>query len=337
MGKNHTKHPIGPNRPITRRDFIRGTAFTIAGLSLGINIFGCEKRPAEFSPSVRKTNQNKSRVILVRNDAVMDEKHVPKQSVVEAMMDKAILSLNEEKDPIVAWKTYFKPSDTVGIKMNMMMTATHLEVVRAIVKNLHAVGVADEKIIIWDRDNAGIGYAGIENRDRHFGFNKGDISTIVTDHCTALINVPGTKVHWLAGIGVALKNWLGAVTNINTKDRFVSFALHGDSCAEVCSINAIPVIRDKCRVVIVDALRPLFHGGPQVDPKYLWDYKGLLMSTDPVAIDTVCLKILQEKRNEFRGREWQISPPAKHIYVADKKYGLGNSDWNKIELHENSD
>jgi len=58
------------------------------------------------------------------------------------------------------------------------------------------------------------------------------------------------------------------------------------------------------------------------------------MSTDPVAVDTVCLNILQEKRNEFKGREWFINPPAKHIFVADKKYGLGNSDLDKIELQE---
>lgn len=322
------------NKKVTRRDFIRGTASTLAGMALGIRIFGCGKRPPEFAPSVRvSSTQSKSLVVLMRNDAVMSTNHVPKQAVVDDMLRKGIMHLSGEKEPVMAWKRYIKPSDTVGIKMNVMMTATHLEVVRSIVKSLHAIGVADSKIIIWDRKNAGIGYDGITNRDKEFGFRH-SISRIVTDHCTALINVPGAKVHWLAGIGVALKNWLGAVTNINTKDIGVAFALHGDSCAEACSINAIPVIRDKCRLVIVDALRPLFHGGPQVDPKYLWDYNALLMSTDPVAVDTVCLKILQEKRNEYKNREWPISPPAKHIMMADRKYGLGHSNWSEIELKE---
>ena len=331
---NHLKRDNKFNRPITRRDFIRGTASAIAGLSLGVNIFGCEKRPTEYTPSIKKNaTKNKSTVVLVKSEDVLDNKHIPNQSIVDDMLNKAILSLTGEKDPIAAWKRYIRPSDTVGVKMNVMMTATHVEVVRAIVKSLQAIGVADDKIIIWDRKKAGVGYEGIVNRNRDFGFRY-SISKIVTDHCTALINVPGTKIHWLAGIGVALKNWLGAVTNINTKDIGVSFALHSDSCAEACSINAIPVIRDKCRLNVVDALRPLFHGGPQVDPKFLWDYRGLVMSTDPVAIDTVCLKILQEKRNEFKGREWPVNPPAKHIFITDKKYGLGNSDWDKIELKE---
>ena len=319
---------------LTRRDFILGTASMFSSLLLGMKIFGCGKRPPEFAPEiVDSTEKDKSLVVLVRSDDAMNGEHVPDQTVIDNMLRTAILRISGEKDPIVAWKQFIDPSDTVGIKVNMMMTATHIEVVRAIVKSLHDIGIGDSQIIIWDRKKAGIGYDGVVNRRREFGFRH-SISRIITDHCTALINVPGTKVHWLAGIGVALKNWLGAVTNINTKDIGVSFALHGDSCAEACSINAIPVIRDKCRLVVVDALRPLFHGGPQVDPKYLWDYNGLLLSTDPVAIDTVCFKILQEKRNEYKGREWSINPPAKHILVADKKYGLGNSSWSNITLQE---
>jgi len=320
------------SKPITRRDFIKGTALTIAGLSLGIDIFGCGKRPPEYTPSIRKNaTMGKSTVVLVRNGEALDEKHIPNQSIINDMVDKALIALTGEKDSIAAWKSIIKPSDTVGVKISE--NATHVEVVKAIVKSLHAIGVADQEIIVWDRKYAGLGYAGIENRNQRFGY-RNNVSRIITDRCDALITVPRTKVHWLAGITGGLKSWLGSVSGINTKDRSVAFKIHGDSCAEVCSINAIPVIRDKCRLIVVDALRPLFHGGPQVDPKFLWDYKGLLMSTDPVAVDVVCLKILQEKRNEFEGREWPINPPVKHLFVADKKYGLGNSDWNKIEVKE---
>jgi hypothetical protein len=83
---------------------------------------------------------------------------------------------------------------------------------------------------------------------------------------------------------------------------------------------------------VVDALRPLFHGGPQVNPQYLWNYGGLVLGTDPVAVDTVCLKIIQGKRNEFNEEPWPLSPPPKHIVVADEKYKLGTSDPSKIEV-----
>ena len=82
----------------------------------------------------------------------------------------------------------------------------------------------------------------------------------------------------------------------------------------------------------MEAFRPLFHGGPQVDPKYLWDYKGLFVSEDPVAVDIVCAKMLQAKRDEYRGESWPIEPPIKHLMIADSKYHLGTSDFSKIEL-----
>jgi uncharacterized protein (DUF362 family) len=323
------------NYPITRRDFIKGTVSALLGMSVGAGILGCEGRPLGFIPATRvSTDKSKSTVVLVRNEKALDQMHVPVQPIIDEMVSDAIQNLASDRDAIKAWKRFIKPSDTVGIKTNDMMVATHLEVVEAIVKNLHAIGVADERIIIWDQHKAGVGFSGIRNRNRRFGFNRFKISKIVTEHCTALINVPGVKTHCLAGVSVALKNWVGAVTNINTKDLLVTYPIHGDCCAEVCSINAMPVIRDKCRLIIADALRPLFHGGPQPDPKYMWDYKGLLMSTDPVAIDIVALKIVQEKRNQYKGRDWPISPPAKHVQVADHKYGLGNSDWDWVELTE---
>ena len=330
--RDHLKNGSKFVKPITRRDFLKGTAFTIAGLSLGVDIFGCGKRPPEYTPSIRGNSlKNKSTVVLVRSDEVLNESHVPNQPVIDTMVNRAITSLAGEKDPVAAWKNFIKPSDTVGVKISEK--ATHLEIVKTVVRSLQSIGVADQRIIVWDRKYAGVGYAGIEDRSQRFGY-RDNISRIITDRCTALITIPRTKVHWLAGITGGVKSWLGSVTGINTEDQSVAFAIHGDSCAEVCSINAIPVIRDKCRLIVVDVLRPLFHGGPQVDPKFLWDYRGLLMSTDPVAVDTVCLKILQEKRNEFKGMDWPISPPAKHISVADKKYGLGNSDWDLIELRE---
>ncbi len=84
--------------------------------------------------------------------------------------------------------------------------------------------------------------------------------------------------------------------------------------------------------MVVDALRPLCHGGPQVDPRYVWPYKGLLIGTDPVAVDSVGLKIVQGRREQMRGRNWPLSPPPKHIAVAAEKYKLGTADLAQIEI-----
>ena len=49
-----------------------------------------------------------------------------------------------------------------------------------------------------------------------------------------------------------------------------------------------------------------------------------MVGADPVAIDTVCLKLCQVKRRLFKGEDWPISPPPDNITAADKTYNLGN-------------
>jgi len=97
-------------------------------------------------------------------------------------------------------------------------------------------------------------------------------------------------------------------------------------------LNAIEPIRKKCRLVIIDALRPLFEGGPQVNPAYLWHYGGLFLGEDPVAVDTLLNVLLEKKREQFKGRPWPLTPPVKHLAVAESRYHLGISDPEKIDL-----
>ncbi len=306
---------------LTRRQFlIRGTTAAL-GATVGVK----ELSAAESKPS------GKSRVVLVRSEKALDANSRASGEVVQKMLDAAVKRFSGESASKAAWGKYIKPSDVVGVKMNVMMNATHPEVVRAIVTRLLEVGVKDENIITWDRNNAGIGMEGVEKRNRHFGYDsKTHISRVVTEKCTAFINVPGVKAHWIAGMAVALKNWVGIASGLNVSDRGTSYAIHANSCAECCKFNAMPVVRDKCRLVIVDALRPLCYLGPQVHPRYLWPYKGLLVSTDPVAMDVVCQRIVQKRRDEMN--LGPIRPPAKHITLADTKYHLGTSEWEKIEL-----
>jgi hypothetical protein len=248
------------------------------------------------------------------------------------MLEAAMLELTGQEESAAAWAGFFKPDDVVGVKINVMMTPTSPELSRSVVRGIMEAGVRERNIILWDRKGAGRGLQGVLDRTERFGYDQKSLSRIVTDEATALVNAPGMKVHWLAGVAVALKNWVGAVTNINVPDIGVAYKIHADSCAECASINAIPAIRDKCRLIVVDALRPLFHGGPQVNPRYLWPYRGIIVGTDPVAVDTVCMKILEAKRREYKGEDWPISPPPNHVFVAERKYRLGHATMEHIQL-----
>jgi len=312
------------DRPLTRRDFIRGTACAGMGVALGM-------ARGQGAPS--RSPGQKSRVVVVRNAEALGADNRARADVVEQMLSDGIRAFAGTATAAEAWKRFFRPDDIVAIKSNVMMTPTHPEVVRAIMKGIASAGVADEHIRVWDRNRGGIGLAQAAPSAWKWrpGFGRDSVSLAVAQS-TALVNVPGLKSHWLSGLAGALKNWAGAVTRINVSDRNAAFAFHGDSCADTGKLNAIPAIRKKCRLIVVDALRPLCHGGPQVDPRYLWPYKGLVIGTDPVAVDAVCLRILQGRRNKIRGRAWPLSPPPKHVAVAAEKYKLGTADPARIEV-----
>lgn len=307
---------------LTRRQFIVRGGSAAFGVAAGFTHLSAETKAG-----------TKSRVVVARCDAALDSTGGVSAPDVEKLLDAALMRFSGQSTPTAAWLKYVKPSDTVGVKANVMMNATCPEVLRAIVKRLLSIGVKDENIITWDRNAAGIGIKGVQTRDQQFGYDpKTHISTIVTEKCTALINVPGLKAHWITGIAVALKNWVGVVQGLNPSDKNVTYAIHADNGAECCKFNAMPVIRDKCRLVIVDALRPLCHAGPQVNPRYLWPHKALIVSTDPVAVDTVCHQILRKQRDKMS--LGPIQPPARHLPLADSKYKLGNSDPRNIDSIE---
>ncbi|GAB4330686.1 MAG: hypothetical protein Kow0099_01380 [Candidatus Abyssubacteria bacterium] len=317
---------------ITRRSFIKGTALGTASAAIGLA--SCAPfAEAGHEPVVNDSlPSGKSKVVLVRdeharaNDGTLDEE------TLAHMLERGMLELTGESEPKAAWARFIRPDDVVGVKINVMMTPTSPELSRCVVRGIMTTGVSEEHIILWDRDRAGRGLKGASVREEKFGYDSKSLSRIITDKATVLVNVPGMKVHWLAGVAVSMKNWVGALTNINVPDIGVAYKIHKDSCAECASIPAIPAIRDKCRLVVVDALVPLFHGGPSVNPQYLWPYRGIILGTDQVAVDTVCTKILEAKRREFKGGEWPINPPPNHLFLAQEKYRLGHARMENINL-----
>ena len=298
----------------SRRDFLKGTTLTTLGVALGL-----------VSPEVLSSQEEKKeKVVLVRDKEVQNDDLRVDKNLLSKMLDSGMASLEGENDPAKSWKKLFNSKDIVGIKISMMMTPTHKELIELIVANLLKAGVEDKNIYVWDRDRVGIGSAEMHSRPKNFGYAKDHLSNVIKKS-TALINVPGMKSHWLSGAAFSIKNWAGAV------DNAVEYHTE-DCCSSFGALCANPEIKSKCRFIILDGLRPLFNGGPQVDPKYLWNYNGLIIGHDHVAVDTVALKIIQNKRDEYRGEKWVLNPPPLHIPLADTKYKAGTSDLNRIEL-----
>lgn len=284
---------------VTRRDFLKGAAGGTLGVALSF-----ESALAQGTQGVTPfaAANPASRVVLVRDERAVDVDHRISAKVVAEMLDTAMKALTGENDLREAWRRYFRPEDTVGLKFTRCeyhRIPTEQAVVDAVTARLGGVGVPKDKLHAAD-----------------YG--------LLLKECTALINVPSVKVHALTGIAVSIKNY------INFSGQPSSY--HHEGSVKLPEVWLLPDVKGKTRLIVVDMLRPYFGPGPQVNPLHRWDYKGILVATDPVAVDTVCLSICQKKRNLYKGEEWLISPPPRSVAAADTQYHLGTSDPMKIKL-----
>ena len=280
----------------TRREFLKETA----SAALAGALFLCS--PEElYSQSEKKT-----RVILIRHKDVLDDLNRPREGLVREMLDEAVTTLLEEEDPILAWKRLIKPTDIVGIKSNVWYyLPTPRELETAIKNRIKDCDVSENNIGIRDR-----------------GLYRDPIFL----NATALINVKPLRTHHWSGVGSLIKNYITFVEEPS--------AYHPDSCADLASIWKLPLVRGKTRLNILVVFTPLFHGiGPHhFNPKYTWAYKGLLVGFDPVAVDSIGVRLLQAKREAFFEEVRPLNPPPKHIFRADTHHHLGTADPEKIDL-----
>ncbi len=252
-----------------------------------------------------KTSE-KSRVVLVRDENVVDSRGQLNHTILPDMLDKAVAALMDTADPVSAWKQLVTPTDIVGIKTNVWYHLPTPEPLEAgIRKRLMDAGVKKENISADDR---------------------GVLGDPVFERSTALVNVRPMRTHHWSGLGTLLKNYIMFVPR--------PWRYHGNACERLGAIWQLPHVAGKTRLNILVMLTPLFHGiGPHhFSSRYTWPYSGLIVSTDPVAADATGARIIQAKRNGFFGREKPISPPPRHIAAAGTQFGLGNSQPERIQL-----
>jgi len=260
-------------------------------------------------PSLKAAPQaagEKVKVVLIRDEGALDSSGRPNAAVIQKMLDDAVTTLLGENDPVKAWKTIIRPEDTVGIKTNVWSyIPTTTEVEQAIRRRVLDAGVPADRIAIDDR---------------------GVLRNPVFQKATALINARPARVHDWSGMGSLIKNYIMFVPNPS--------AWHGDTCADLAKIWDLPIVKGKTRLNVLVMFTPLFHSaGPhQFLKEYTWEYKGLIVSRDPVAADATGLRIIQAKRKEYFGDDRALPKTPHHIQLADTRHHLGTSDPARIEL-----
>jgi hypothetical protein len=281
----------------TRRDFMRGAVGS--SVAVGSSLFGLENLAAVMAQAKRAPRS--AAVTVVRDAQALTASHDVNRAVLHRMLGDTIVRVTGKPTPKAAWQSMFTPRDVVGIVPTPHLNPTHRELYDAVSEALVDAGVPAANIV-----NAN---GGIEKARA----------------CTALVCLPALKAHWLTGIGTVLKNYIlfsGSPRNY-----------HDQQNVRLGEVWQLPDVKGKTRLVLVDALRPLCDKGPQVDPRYLWDYNGLIAGTDPVAVESVALRIILAKRQQLRGEPWPLSPPPLCVAAADERYGLGTSRTEEIKVN----
>ena len=263
------------------------------GATLGASVFGLQWPGGEARAA------GSSLVTIVRDKHAMDSVKNIDITVLEKMLVETLTRVTGQKNTKDAWLSLVKPNDVIGLVPTDHLNPTHDEVVEAVKNSLIDAGIPEDRI----RDAQGPRNA---------------------KKCDALIAIPALKAHWLTGIGTVLKNYIMYSGSPSS--------YHQSNSSKLGEIWNLPFVKGKTKLVLVDSLYPLCDKGPQPDPRYLWNYNGFIAGTDPVAVETVCLKIITEKRKAIRGEPWPLSPPPICVEAADKVYGLGTSRMERIQI-----
>lgn len=329
-----------------RREFLKtaATGAVLLGSSAAVETMGFAAPPDQHG------HAGKSKVVVARDralhgsDGKLDEKRVP------ALLDRAIASYTGIDKPVEAWKRIVPVGKVIGLKVNGLGgkgIATHAVLTLAICERLQQAGVKPSQIVIFEQRTRFLDACGFQHTD-----NPGSIRMLSSEIygyepqpssygsatirlakalslCDMVIGLPILKDHSMAGVTFAMKNMYGVV------DRPQD--LHATNCnPAVADLNCIPVIRQKVRFTIGDAMTSVYDGGPGFHPERLWQPNALIVGEDRVAIDHTAWQMLERKRAEAGMPTLEAAgrSPRYIAVAADATHNLGTNDPKRIHLME---
>jgi hypothetical protein len=284
-------------KTVSRRELLKRTARMAAGSAILLNRSLCA-----WAMEPEAT----SKVVLIRDRDLYAGPDTPDAARCAQMIDEAVCRLTGSDTLAEAWASIIRPTDTVGIKTNQWNgLPTPPCVNEALKARVRSAGVPEDRISVDDR--------GVKQNP-------------VFQQATALINTRPMRTHAWSGVGTLLKNYIMFAEKPSD--------YHEDSCAILGSLQELPTVKGKTRLHVLVMFTPQFHhvAPGKFSEEYSWKYNGLLVGFDPVAVDSVGLRIIEARRRDYFKEDRPLNPPAKHIAVADTRYHLGTSDPSKIEL-----
>ena len=334
---------------LNRRDALKlGAAASAIGVVTMASARAVASKPGVVPPTLTATDMGPGHVVEVHKPGMFGN-NFPHGEAAKEAVDRAVTTLAGEQDLAKAWSRFIKSDDRVGIKINVLggrLSATMKEVVDPIVEGIKLAGVPEENIMIFDQfggnmrgaryawqDKPGklrvinhevLGYE--EEYTLAEGGGKGKLAKTLT-WCTAVINVPVLKDHDTAGVTCAMKNMVfGCVERPPM--------MHTEIHTALPHFYAREEIRGRVRLVICDGSFCLYDGGPKHNPQAHTAHDRIYATTDPVAMDAVCLDVVSKYRAENNLRPLDaVRRPATYLGLAEE-LGLGIADLKRIRLQK---
>jgi uncharacterized protein (DUF362 family)/ferredoxin-like protein FixX len=262
-------------------------------------------------------------------------------------LNNLMLKINDGIDRLGGWDLFVHPGDRVLLKVNLIgpkpsesAAVTHSEFVRAMIRILKQRGCE-----VWVGDSSGGAIAGIAPTAKSFkvaGYEKiaKEEGAIIKNFdsegvigltpeskyeermylakpifdADVVINLPKLKTHLASIYTGAIKNVFGCIPGLR-KAKYHKIAPNPENFGEILAdIHQ----SGKFQLHIVDGILAMQGEGPTAGDAYPGN--KILMSTDPLALDTIALKMLGVEIGEVP------------ILAAAKQRGIGESKLDNITL-----
>jgi hypothetical protein len=303
------------------------------------------------------------RVLIVQHLSAT-EAFSPQPAIVESMVVAGLLRFTGTSSEKNAWQNFVSTQDVVGIKVHSApgrTSGTRPAVVAELIESMLRAGVSANQIVLWDRRSIDLRLAGYYDLaqkykvgivgasdagydrnvfyetplvgklvygDLEFG-KKGEgigrnsyLSKLLTQRLTKVINVTPLLNHNQAGVSGALYGL--ATASIDNVLRFEDPDRLGTAIPE---IYGMPELADKVVLNIVDALICQYRGEERSLLHYSTVLNELWFSRDPVGVDALAIKVLEENRAETQSRKSTLQ-----IYFNAELMDLGIADTKRLNI-----
>lgn len=307
----------------------------------------------------------RARVIVVE-DAQAMVAFDPQPAVIEAMVNRGLVSLTGRKTTSDAWLSLISTQETVGIKVFAAPGATsgtRPAVVSAVVEGLLKAGFAPSHIIVWDKHLIDLRHAGYPKLAERFGICLAGSEDEGYDDAqyydTALLGhlIWGDHEFGRKGEGIGRKSFVSKLVSrqmtkiinlmplMNHNVAGVTGNLYGLATGSVDNtlrfeetdrlataipeIYALPVLSDRVVLNIVDALICQYEGEHTSLLHYSVALDQLWFSKDPVALDVLSIRELERQR---KAAHMLALKPNFELYQNASLMELGISDERLIQI-----